>query len=164
MNYEDLIKLLDQSSAFDLYRLSLILDDMIDDPRRIIQAKSKLRLGQQVDFLDGKTHQITRVTVIQIKQTRIKAKDETGRTWDLPLCAINTADTDSTLSEIGQSSNASKADFAKGDHVAFSDQNGMEHTGKIIRLNRKTATIQTSEGEWRVDYVFLNKVIEVEQQ
>lgn len=161
MNYHDLITLLDKASAFDLYRLSLILDDMIDDPKRIIETKSKLRLGQQVDFLNGRTNQINKVVVEQIKQTRVKARDESGRAWNIPLCALNVQDCDSSLAQAKPSAKLSKSDFAEGDTVAFVDSDGAEHSGSIIRLNRKTATIINHEGKWRVDYGLLHKVIDV---
>jgi hypothetical protein len=161
MNDQDLITLLDKASAFDLYRLSLILGDMIDDPKRIIEAKSKLRLGQAVDFLDGKTHQTSKVTIEQIKQTRVKARDESGRTWNIPLCALNVRDSDSSLAQVKQTGTLSKSDFAEGDRVAFIDKAGTEHTGLIIRLNRKTATIRGRESKWRVGYALLLKVIDV---
>jgi hypothetical protein len=148
MNYYDLMTLLDKASAFDLYRLSLILDDMIDDPKRIIEVKSKLRLGQQVDFLNGKTNEIDRVTIEQIKQTRVKARDESGRSWNSPLCALNVRDSDSSLTQVKQTGTPSKSDFAEGDTVAFVDKGGAEHTGSIVRLNRKTATIHSRTGEW----------------
>ena len=88
MNYQELTALLDQASAFDLYRLGHVLDDMIDDPKRIIEVKSKLRLGQRVEYFEGRSRKAVTVTIEAIKQTRAAARDEQGRLWDVPLCAM----------------------------------------------------------------------------
>ncbi len=41
--------------------------------------------------------------------------------------------------------------FNLGEHVRFADQEGRTKTGRIVRLNKKTATVLTSEGQsWNV--------------
>jgi hypothetical protein len=57
----------------------------------------------------------------------------------------------------------SKSDFRVGDSVGFSDKSGQDRYGKIVRLNKKTATIECDQlGTWRVSYALLHQVIEFE--
>jgi hypothetical protein len=65
------------------------------------------------------------------------------------------------LKLIRQAKNAAGlARFNIGDRVYF-EYEGEKVLGKVIRLNKKSATIKTDQrGNWLVDPNFLNKVIE----
>ena len=61
------------------------------------------------------------------------------------------------LKLIGQArSTAMLAHFSVGDRVAFQSSSGEQKTGVIIRLNKKTASIATDDGQqWNVHPGFL---------
>ena len=44
--------------------------------------------------------------------------------------------------------------------VGFVDRDQQQRTGKIIRLNDKTVTLQCGQGQWRVAYSFLHRVVD----
>jgi hypothetical protein len=161
MNYQELMVLLDQASAFDLFRISQVLNDMIDEPKRIIEVKSKLRMGMRVEYFDARLRKAVPVTIESIKQTRATARDDQNRRWDVPFCAINVRDIDPNVPIAPPlASGPSKSDFSVGEGVAFIDRSGLEQFGVIIRLNRKTATVQGHGVSWRVGYDLMNKVID----
>ena len=161
MNYQELMVLLDQASAFDLFRISQVLNDMIDEPKRIIEVKSKLRMGMRVEYFDARLRKAVPVTIESIKQTRATARDDQNRRWDVPFCAINVRDIDPHAPITPPpESGPSKSDFSVGEGVAFIDRSGLEQFGVIIRLNRKTATVQGHGVSWRVGYDLMNKVID----
>ncbi|MFA7236600.1 MAG: hypothetical protein WC058_07035 [Phycisphaeraceae bacterium] len=55
-------------------------------------------------------------------------------------------------------STAMLARFGPGDHVCFPDQTGQPKTGRILRLNRKTATILTDDHQqWNVSPALLTR-------
>ena len=162
MNFSDLIALLDKASAFDLYRLSHVLNGMIDDPRRLMEVKAKLRLGQCVEFFDARNHRVREVRVEQIKQTRAAVRDlEDGRRWDIPLCAINVRGSEAEFHRV-ETPGLSRSDIQVGDRVGFIDKSGREQSGRVIRLNQKTATIESTDVSWRVSYSLLHKVIDAD--
>lgn len=163
MNYSELIQLLDKASAFDLYRLRTALDNMIDDPKRLIEVKAALRLGQQVQYYDAGENKIHNVIVERIKLTRVVVRHcDNNKRWDIPLCAINVYGGDITISE-QQKPGLTKNELQVGETVGFVDQTGIEHSGKVIRLNQKTVTIDDrGMGSWRVSYSLLHKVIEAD--
>jgi hypothetical protein len=52
----------------------------------------------------------------------------------------------------------SMAEFIVGDRVSFQPERGVEVTGTIVRLNRKSVTVAASDGvQWRVAPTFLRK-------
>lgn len=161
MNYQELMILLDRASAFDLFRIRQVLDDMIDEPKRIFEVKSKLCLGMRVEFFDTSLRKAVPVRIEAIKQTRATVRDDQDRRWDVPLCAINVRSIDPNApiappKELGPS----KSDFSVGEVVAFADRSGKEQSGAIIRLNRKTATVQGHGVSWRVGYELMHKVFD----
>ncbi len=54
---------------------------------------------------------------------------------------------------------AARGEFRVGDDVIFTRQNGVVLTGKVVRINRKSITVDTDNGEkWRVGPSLLSKV------
>jgi hypothetical protein len=50
------------------------------------------------------------------------------------------------------------AEFSIGDRVTFQPERGREVSGVVVRLNRKSVTVVTSDGvHWRVAPAFLTK-------
>lgn len=50
------------------------------------------------------------------------------------------------------------AQFAEGDRVSFTDNNGTLRHGRVIRLNKKTVSLVTDDGHhWKVSPGFLRK-------
>lgn len=49
-----------------------------------------------------------------------------------------------------------------GDIVGFIDRSGSEQHGRAVRLNQKTATIESENQGWRVSYELLHKVIDID--
>ena len=162
MNLSELVTLLDKSSAFDLYRLNLMVSDMMEDPKRLIDIKVQLRLGQRVEFFDARNNTVHEVIVEQIKQTRAAVRNiEDGCRWDVSLCAINIQGSDTFVSH-ANAPGLTRADIRPGDRVGFVDQSGNEQSGTVIRLNPKTVTIEGENIRWRVSYPLLYQVIEPE--
>lgn len=161
MNYSELVELLDRANAFDLYRLRTAIDNMIDDPRRIIEVKTSLRLGQEVTYFEGSTNSVHEGVVENIKKTRAVVRDKLdGKRWSIPLCAINIRDVDVAIQSHRQG--LTKNELSIGDRVGFIDKSGIERTGEVVRLNQKTVTVESESGEWRVAYQLLHKVIDTE--
>ncbi|MDZ7619938.1 MAG: hypothetical protein U1E05_23300 [Patescibacteria group bacterium] len=53
-------------------------------------------------------------------------------------------------------STAMLAEFSVGDRVSFANHSGDRKTGTIVRLNRKTASITTDDGQqWKVHPSYL---------
>ena len=62
----------------------------------------------------------------------------------------------------GQVLEMRRNEVALGDVVGFVDRDQQQRTGKIIRLNDKTVTLQCDHTQWRVAYSFLHRVVDVD--
>lgn len=148
MDYSELADLLDSASTFDLYRLNDVINQMLDDPKRLIAIKRRLRLGQPVMYYLTSKEPLQRGIVEKVKTTRVVIRDDAdGHRWDVPLTAIN-LDPDSVVDvppfKPAQET-LSKNDFQVGDSVGFCDKSGQDRYGQIVRLNKKTATLECDQ-------------------
>lgn len=160
MNYSDIIQALDEASAFDLYRLRTALDNMIDDPNRLIEVKKALRLGMEIEYCDAAGNRVEPAIVEKINQTKAIVKNfRDGKRWQIHLCSINVRGSDTNIA-LTNNTGLSKNELSVGDTVGFIDKNGVEQHGIAVRLNQKTVTIEAGNRGWRVSYALLYKVIE----
>jgi len=163
MNYSEILLALDKASAFDLYRLQMAIDNMIDEPKRMIEIKMALRLGQEIEHYDASSNRMEPAIVEKIKQTKAVVKNlRDGKRWQIPLCAINLQGIDTDIVH-PQTEGLSKNELSVGDIVGFIDRSGAEQHGRIVRLNQKTVTIESDHKGWRVSYALLHKVIELDR-
>lgn len=49
-----------------------------------------------------------------------------------------------------------------GEIVGYLDRNGQQRSGRVIRLNDKTASLAVGDQQWGVAYCFLHRVMEVD--
>ena len=52
MNYTDLLDQLRRASLFDLYRLSVAIRHVLENPQHVMRIKQKLRVGMELSFFD----------------------------------------------------------------------------------------------------------------
>lgn len=164
MDYSQIIDALNHASGFDLYRLRSALDNMIDEPRRLIEIRARLRVGQRVQWFDAGRNRLCEGTLINIKQTRaVISNPSDGKRWDIPLCAINIHQVDTQIESQRPVAALTKNEIQIGERVGFIDGDGIERSGEVIRLNQKTATVvnHTDRISWRASYALLHKVIDL---
>lgn len=132
MDYSQIIDALHHASGFDLYRLRTAIDNMIDDPKRLIEIRARLRLGQQVQWFDTGRNRLCEGTLINIKQTRaIVSSQKEGKRWDIPLCAINIHQVDTQIESQRTVAGLTKNEIQIGERVGFIDGDGIERSGEV---------------------------------
>jgi hypothetical protein len=162
------IEYLPMATSSELYQLSWVIEQLLADPRRIVQARSDLHLGRPVHYFnwpDGKLHA---ARVVSMKDSRVTLIDEQSkRHISVPYAAI-TAQTAPGANvgdaaqgnltpppEIGQ-----RKDFQVGQHVSFTDRDLQGRVGVIVRINQQTATVASDGQSWRVSFALLRHVVE----
>ena len=164
MDYSRIIEELKQASLFDLYRLQAAISHQLENPQRIQEIKSRLKLGQTITYFDGVENRLIEAKVIKLKRTRLLVENKHDKQrWDIPFYWVNldSVDTDITLSS---TMGVDKSQIKVGDKVGFRDRQNNDVYGEVVRLNRKTATILTDDHtKWRVGYGLLYPVIEGER-
>ena len=160
MNYAELLAVLERASAFELYRLGAAIDAELDSPQRIAEVRRRLRLGQEVRFFERGDNRLVAATVEGLKRTRVHVRNhEDGRRWAIPYAALNLADASVKIAP-GAASKLTRAQLSVGDTVGFVSRDGHELSGRVVRLNPKTVTVDTPVGTWRVAYDLLHQVFE----
>ena len=159
------VKLLDalhNASSLELFRLSMLIEKLLADPKRIIAIRKQLILGQMVRYFDFQkgVFQEGRITAMGDRQVTIQEQGS-RRAWKLPYAAIEPA----AKSEPGprptpQAAAPVRSDFHRGDQVSFEDRYLHTHIGRIVRINSRTATVEAEGSSWRVSFALLRPVID----
>lgn len=165
------LKLLDalgRASSVELFRLQTIIERMLADPKRIIAVRVNMHLGQTVRFLDWRDGQMRSGKVVDMRDTQVVLHElATRREWKLPYAAVEPPAADAAPMQPQPAKPPAvpmpqQGDFRRGDKVAFEDRYLNTQVGTIIRINQRTATIDTGNGHtWRVAFALLRCVLDV---
>ncbi|MDM0109298.1 hypothetical protein QTH97_30475 [Variovorax sp. J22R24] len=138
------------------------------DPRRIIAVRTNMNLGQTVRFLDWRDGQMRNGKVVAMKDTQVTLHEEgTRREWKLPYTAVEppTATAQPTAAAAPPTPppiKASRNDFRGGEKVSFDDKYLQPQVGTVVRINQRTATVDTGNGHsWRVPFHMLRHVLDI---
>ena len=162
-----LIEALNQATSLELYQLSALLERLITDPRRIVAVRKDLHLGQVVRFYDGRRDTMREGRIVEMRDAQVTLHDTQQRVqWKLPYAAIEPQQPHAqSQPQVAPTPAAppkpTRADFARGDKVSFTDRHLQTHVGVITRSNPKTATVDTGEASWSVPYGHLRQVLDI---
>jgi hypothetical protein len=165
------LKDLPMATSEELYQLSWVIEQLLADPRRIVQARSQLHLGQQVQYFSWGDGKLRAARVVSMKNDRVTLLDEPSkRQISLPYAAIalegampsqvspdESAPDATTLApppEIGR-----REDFRVGQRVSFTDRDLQHRVGLIVRINQQTATLDCDGQTWRVAFGLLQHIV-----
>lgn len=160
MNYSDIVKELEKASGFDLFRLKAAIDRMLDDPKLILQLKSILRVGQEVEYFLPDENRTVKATIQKFKRTQVSVRNIVdGESWSIPYYFINIHNVDTSI--VGEVGNVGlgRNEVKVSDLVGFMDKGNNEKYGVVVRLNQKTVSLDCGDEKWRVSYSCLFKVV-----
>ena len=166
-----LIEDLPMATSAELYQLSWAIEKLLADPRRIVQARRELHLGQQVKFMNWGDGKWLAAQIVSMKHDRVTVLEEVSRKLlSLSYAAIMTrqlATDDASAQGSAQSKPAPppeiarREDFRVGQRVSFVDQSLQRHIGLITRINQRTATVHSDDRAWRVAFALLQRITDV---
>lgn len=164
-----LIDALNRASGLELFHLSTIVERMLADPRRIIAVRVNMHLGQTVRFLDWRDGQMRNGRVVALKDTQVTLHEEgTRREWKLPYAAVeppratSSAAAQTTPPAAPPQVKPGRGDFRCGEKVSFEDKYLQTQVGSVVRINQRTATVDTGDGHsWRVGFPLLRHVLDI---
>jgi hypothetical protein len=165
-----LIDALNRASGLELFQLSTIVERMLADPRRIIAVRVNMHLGQTVRFLDWRDGQMRNGRVVALRDTQVTLHEEgTRREWKLPYAAVEPPPASSTVAPdtpaqapAPQPPKPGRGDFRCGEKISFEDRYLQTQVGTVIRINQRTASIDTGDGHtWRVGFQLLRHVLDI---
>ncbi|MDM0071647.1 hypothetical protein [Variovorax sp. J31P207] len=163
-----LIDALNRASSLELFQLSAIIERMLADPRRIIAVRTNMNLGQTVRFLDWRDGQLRNGKVVAMKDTQVTLHEEgTRREWKLPYTAVeppgpSSATATAPARPAPPKNMPARGDFRCGEKVSFDDKYLQPQVGIVVRINQRTATVDTGNGHsWRVPFHMLRQVVDI---
>ncbi|MBI4431536.1 MAG: hypothetical protein HY587_07490 [Candidatus Omnitrophica bacterium] len=162
MDIPETLSKLEGETSFDLWRLSVAIDHMLKDSKRVDAVRSRLRVGQEITYLDGKENREISATVLEVHRTHALVRNHHDeKRWSIPFHMINI---EGVRNDMSVSHNkVDRATLKVGDHVGFLDRQHREVYGTVTKLNSKTASVTLATGErWRVGYGALFRVLECE--
>jgi len=100
MNFSDVLKALNQASAFELYRMRAAIDRVLDEPRWVQAIHARLQIGLAIEYFDAQANALRHGKVLELrrKQAVILDQDD-GRRWLISYAAINLDGTDVQIRE-----------------------------------------------------------------
>ncbi|MEN6404426.1 MAG: hypothetical protein ABFD94_20960 [Armatimonadia bacterium] len=120
--------------------------------RQTADFKSIFKVGQEVHFDAGARQGVVTGTLIRINRSTCTVEASAYR-WHVPhgLLKPGAAPPGSRKGKLPPSR---RDRFSPGDEVYFR-YDGLRHEGKVVRVNRKTCTVETLDGKWRVAFSLL---------
>jgi len=80
---------LPMATSAELYQISWVIEQLLADPRRIVQARSQLHLGQQVQYFNWPDGKLRAGHVASMNDNRVTVLDtQTKRNVSLSYAAI----------------------------------------------------------------------------
>ncbi|MBQ0961071.1 hypothetical protein KAK06_19100 [Ideonella sp. 4Y11] len=162
-----LLEVLQHASNLQLFQLNSVIERMLADPKRIVQVRKDLHLGQTVRFMDWRDGQMRLGKIVAMKDTQLTVQEDGTRSaWTLPYTAVEPpapgAARPAPTAEPPAPPRASRNDFRCGEKVAFEDKHLNTVVGVIVRINQRTATIDPGDGmTWRVGFGLLRHVVDI---
>jgi hypothetical protein len=163
-----LIETLNRASSLELFQLSTLIERMLADPRRIIAVRTNMHMGQTVRFLDWRDGQMRNGRVVAMGDAKVTLHEEGTRSeWKLPYTAIEPPHAASGAAAPSPPAapppiKPGRGDFRSGEKVSFEDKYLQTQVGTIVRINQRTATVDTGDGHsWRVGFPLLRHVLDI---
>jgi len=162
-----LLDALGRASSLELFQLQAIIERMLADPKRIIAVRTNMHLGQTVRFLDPRDGQMRNGKVVGMRDMQVVLHEaSTRREWKLPYAAVEPPEGGAATTDREPAQPApplpQRSDFRCGDKVAFEDRYLNTQLGTVVRINQRTATIDTGNGHsWRVGFALLRHVVDI---
>ena len=168
------IKDLPMATSAELYQLSWVIEQLMADPRRIVQARSQLHMGQRVQYWDWGTGKLREARIVAMKDRQATLVDEQSKERLSVLYAAIVPAEDQPNASDARSKPAApaaplrpppeinrKEDFRVGQRVSFVDQSLKRQVGEIKRLNQRTATVHCDGRAWRVGFGLLQHLADI---
>ena len=162
MNFSEVIQSLNQASAFELYRMRAAIDRVLDEPRWLGAIQSRLAIGHMLTYFDAQANTRRKGKILELRRKQVVILDEDGvRRWLISYAAINLDGTDVRIRD-HQAQGLGRNEVSIDEVVGFVDRNHNQRTGRVVRLNDKTVTLQCGPAQWRVAYAYLHRIVDAQ--
>lgn len=158
--HELMSALASEASDLDLLRLRTAIDQLLMQPQRLLAVRSRLHVGQEVDFWNLRENRLRRGRIVQFKPEQLLVQTESpAQYWWVSYAAIQPDANQAPPPE--PPARLRRSDFNVGDTVSFEGRDLIQRLGTVVRLNPKTATVSCDGQQWRVPFALLHRVVDI---
>lgn len=101
-----------------------------------------MRVGQEVQYFDPQANALRRGRVLEMRRKQAVVLDlDDARRWLISYAAVNLDGADVRIREHKQQG-LGRNEVAIGEVVGFVDRDQQQRSGRVIRLNDKTVSLQ----------------------
>lgn len=164
MDYTHLLNELNKATSFDLYRLYVAIGNELENTKRILDIKQKLRIGMELSYFYHAENRLVKAQLLEMKKKNVVVLDhEKNKRFAIPYYMLNVDGIDVEIYESKNTEELTANMLKVGDCVGF-NKDGDNIVGIIRRINHKTVTLKTNSGhQWRVAYSFLYRIHDSEK-
>ena len=76
MNFTDVLKSLNQASAFELYRMRAAINRVLDEPRLLQAIQSRLQVGQPIEYFDTQANKPRHGKLLEFRRKQAFVLDQ----------------------------------------------------------------------------------------
>ncbi len=135
MDYSKIVEDLKDASLFDLYRLRVAINHLLEDPQRIKAIKRYLKPDQEITYFDQGENRLIEARVVKLKRTRLLVENKHDRKyWNIPFYWVNLANVDTDIEASLNKVGLDKSQVKIGDKVGFLGKQNTEVYGEVIYL------------------------------
>lgn len=167
MDFTEIAEELESASLFEIYRLSCLINSMLDNPQKTNALLKNLNIGQEIQYFDEDKNCLIDCILLEKKKKKVRLKEKiSGKIWTMPVYFLNLEKIDVSVNTGRKNEhNYDRNSFQVGEEVWFHNKSkGVDMYGNIIKLNPKRALIQIKDMDerWFVYYSNIHKLIEGE--
>jgi hypothetical protein len=157
-NWQQVLDELHLASDRELVRLRVAIDRLLLDPERIASIRRHLQVGQLIHYLSERQNRINSGRIVELMADRvlIQTTDHKLRWLHYASIQFNAAAARDAIAHVPGGTS-----FGVGDRVSFEGRDMVHHFGTVVRVNQKTATVQAGDGQLRVPYPALRRVVDL---
>ena len=163
VEYDRLVSFLKTASAYEIYRLSVAIQNELANPARLSDLSRKIKVGDVVEYFDARTNTAVQAVILKKSSKNVVVQQVAdGRQCQLPLYMLKIDSREFVFDkkEGGLNKNSVKV----GELVGFHNKHGENVIGTITRLNQKSVSLVTAnKQQWRVSYRLLYPIIDGER-
>jgi hypothetical protein len=157
-DWQQVIDSLRQASDRDLVRLRVAIDEILLDPARITEIRSRLGIGLFVQYLSERHNRMNTGRIVELMADRVLIQTTDQKLRWLHYASIQL---DPPAARRAPAHLPGGVAFAVGDKVSFEGRDLRHRFGVVKRINRVTATVTGEAGDVRVPYAQLGRVVDL---
>ena len=156
-DWRRLLAALPHATDRDLVRLRLAIDRILLDPQRIAAIRRDLRVGQEINYVSERRNRVSSGRVVEMMADRVLIETGEGMLRWLHYASIQVS---APYEGDVEAAEARPLPYVAGDMVSHDDR-GVHRFGKVVRVNRKTVTVESGGRTVRVPHAALRPVVDI---